>query len=69
MDSDGVYYAMLCGGVDGSGCLDSIRAENRKRKPTLRDEAADIITDLMGDDIDGAEAFMDDLEAMGEFLD
>jgi hypothetical protein len=57
---------MLCGGPDGSGCLVDIRVENRERKPTLRDEAASVITDLMGDDVDGAQAFMEDLDYLGD---
>ena len=55
-DSDGVFYAMLC-----EGCLEELRAENAKRPLTERDENARLITDLMGDDLDGAQGFMDDL--------
>lgn len=56
-DSDGVFYSMLC-----EGCLDEIRAANFKRKPTERDTAAAVVSDLLGDDIDGAQAMMEDLE-------
>ena len=55
-DSDGVYYAMLC-----EGCLDEIRCANSKRPQTERDEIAEQITELLGDDIDGAQAMLDDL--------
>lgn len=66
-DSDGVYYAMLCDNPTKDGCLSEVRRENDRRKPTLRDEAAALVTELMGDDLDGAEAFMDDLDFLGEF--
>ena len=65
VDSDGVFYAMLCGGCDGSGCLEDIRGENARRKPTFRDDAAAMITDLLGDDVDGMEAMMDDFGYLG----
>lgn len=55
-DSDGVYYSMLC-----EGCLEEIRAENDRRPQTERDEIAHEITELLGDDIDGAQTMMDDL--------
>jgi hypothetical protein len=56
-DGDGVYYAMLC-----EGCLDELRSENRKRPQTLRDQIAEEVTDLLGDDTDGAQSMMDDWE-------
>jgi len=56
-DSDGVYYSMLC-----EDCLEEVRASNARRVRTQRDEVADDITDLLGDDIDGAQTFMDDLQ-------
>ena len=56
-DGDGVYYSMLC-----EDCLETIRAENAKRIATERDETASDITELMGDDVDGAQTFMDDLQ-------
>ena len=59
-DADGVYYGMLC-----EGCLFDIRSENAKRRPSQRDEAAEVITDLLGDDTDGAEAMMEDMEYLG----
>ena len=54
-DSDGVYYSMLC-----EGCLEDIREENLKRPQTERDENAKLITELLGDDLDGAQSMMDD---------
>lgn len=56
-DRDGVCYSMLC-----EGCLEELRHENATREPTQRDDAASIVTELLGDDIDGAQTFMDDLE-------
>lgn len=56
-DSDGVFYSQLC-----EGCLEQVRFENSKRPQTERDEVADQVTELLGDDIDGAQAMMDDLE-------
>lgn len=55
-DSDGVYYSMLC-----EGCLEEIVAANARRAKTMRDEVAREVTELLGDDIDGAQSFMDDL--------
>jgi len=55
-DGDGVYYSMLC-----EGCLEDIREENAKRPETERDEVARLVTDLLGDDLDGAQVFMEDL--------
>lgn len=54
-DSDGVFYGQLC-----EGCLDDVRAEAKRRGKTVRDERAAVIADLLGDDIDGAEALMED---------
>ena len=54
-DSDGVHYGMLC-----EGCLEEIREENANRPQTERDENAKLITELLGDDIDGAQSMMDD---------
>ncbi len=56
-DSDGVYYSMLC-----EGCLDEVRFENSQRPQTERDEIAREVTGLLGDDIDGAQTMMDDLD-------
>lgn len=56
-DSDGMYHSMLC-----EGSLEEIRASNARRLRTERDEIADQIPDLMGDDIDGAQAFIDDIQ-------
>jgi len=48
---------MLC-----EGCLEEIRADNEHRPQTLRDQLAREVTELLGDDIDGAQSTMDDLE-------
>ncbi len=60
-DGDGVYYSMLC-----EGCLEDIRHENEKRAKagllTERDDQAREVTDLLGNDIDGAQGMMDDLQ-------
>ena len=55
-DADGVYYSMLC-----EGCLEDIRDENARRPQTERDHIAREVTELLGEDSDGAQAFMDDL--------
>lgn len=59
-DSDGVYYSMLC-----EGCLEEIRAQKARRKSTFRDAVASEVTSLMGDDLDGAQSFMEDMEDLG----
>lgn len=59
-DSDGVFYGMLC-----EGCLEDIRDENARRPQTERDEIAREVTELLGDDIDGAQTTMDDLHLGG----
>ena len=64
-DSDGVFMSMLCGGPDGSGCYPDLKADRDRRKPTFRDEAAAMIADLLGDDIDGAQAMFEDAEYLG----
>jgi hypothetical protein len=64
-DADGVFMAMLCGGPGGVGCLPELRAESDGRKPTFRDEAASVIADLLGDDLDGAQAMFEDAEYLG----
>jgi hypothetical protein len=55
-DRDGVYYSMLC-----EGCLEELRADNAGRPETERDKIARELTELLGDDIDGAQVMMDDL--------
>lgn len=55
-DADGVYYSMLC-----EGCLEELREFNAQRPTTQRDEIARDVTELLGDDLDGAQSFMDDL--------
>lgn len=64
-DSDGVFYSMLCVGCDSTGCLEEIRAANKKRPSTFRDEASTLIMEMMGDDVDGAEAMMEDFGYLG----
>ena len=54
-DVDGVFYSMLC-----EGCLEDIRAENADRPTSQRDEIARVVSDLLGDDLDGAQSMMDD---------
>ena len=54
-DADGIYMSMLC-----EGCLEDIREENAKRPRTQRDEIAREVTELLGDDLDGAQSMMDD---------
>jgi hypothetical protein len=56
-DSDGIFFSMLC-----EGCLEEIREANGRRPQTERDEVAREMTELLGDDLDGAQAMMDDLE-------
>ena len=65
VDSDGVYYSMLCDNSTNDGCLSSIRREKERREKTKRDEAAEVLSEMLGDDVDGAEAMMDDLDALG----
>ena len=55
-DGDGVYYSMLC-----EGCLEDIRSENAARPKTERDQIARLVTNLMGDDLDGAQSLMEDV--------
>ena len=42
-------------------CFEELRAENAGRPQTERDEIARELTELLGSDIDGAQAMMDDL--------
>jgi hypothetical protein len=64
-DDDGVFMSRLCGGPDGSGCLVELRRDAARREPTRRDEAASVVSDLLGDDMDGAESMMDDFDDLG----
>ena len=64
-DSDGVFYSMLCDGPSGEGCLSVIRAENKRRKPTFRDDVADIISMMNGDDVDGMQTDFEDADFLG----
>ncbi len=64
-DSDGVFMSMLCVGPDGTGCFTEIRDQSRKRPVSLRDMAAAEISELLGDDVDGAQSLMDDFEYLG----
>jgi hypothetical protein len=61
-DSDGVFYSMLCDFPDQSGCLTATRDANAARKKTPRDEMAELISEIGGDDLDGMAADMDDFE-------
>ena len=63
-DGDGEFFAMLCDGPTGDGCLSAIRRENARRKPTFRDRAAEVVRDLNGDDLDGMVADMDDFDSL-----
>ena len=56
-DSDGIYFSMLC-----EGWLEEIRDENARRPNTERDDIARELTELLGDDLDGAQTMMDDLK-------
>jgi len=62
-DSDGVYYPRLCTDADGyEGCLSDVL--DNPPEPVLddldRQEKADILSELLGDDTDGISAMMDD---------
>ncbi|MCA9068059.1 MAG: hypothetical protein KDA84_04015 [Planctomycetaceae bacterium] len=54
-DADGVFYAMAC-----EDCLEEIRLANRLRPKTDRDEMAEIIGEMMDEDLDGSQSMMDD---------
>ena len=56
-DADGVYYGMAC-----EDCLEELRLERDKRQETTRDLLAREIGHLLDEDVDGAQAMMDDLE-------
>jgi len=56
-DTDGVFYSTLC-----EDCLEETRLELHLRPKTGRDEMAEEISELLGDDLDGAQSMMDDLE-------
>ena len=59
-DADGVYYPRLCGDFNGhGGCLEDVATENI-RTPTESDDAAELVGELLGDDLDGAQAMMED---------
>ncbi len=60
-DADGVYFSMLC-----EGCLEDIRDSNARRPKTLRDEYAELVTELLGEDLEGAQSMMDDFAETGE---
>jgi hypothetical protein len=63
-DSDGIFYSMLC-----RSCLDDILAKYGKRKRSLRDQKAQLVTELLGDDLDGMEAMMEDLPDFDQLMD
>ena len=56
IDSDGVFYARLCGDLKGSGCVYDI--EN------VHESVSEMITDTLGDDTDFLEH-----ENLGRYLD
>jgi len=56
-DSDGVYYPRLCGGIEDGICIGGCIQEVVPREP----KGEDIITELLGDDLDGAQAMAEDL--------
>lgn len=60
-DSDGVYYVNLCS-IEGEGCLHEIAADREDPNPNdlTRQDKADLLAELLGDDIDGVWAAMDD---------
>ena len=64
-DFDGVFMSMLCVGPGGVGCLEEIRPDADRRKPSFRDDAAELIADLLGDDLDGAQAMFEDADYLG----
>ncbi len=55
-DADGVFYSTCC-----EDCLEETRMANNMRPKTDRDEMAEIIGELMDDDLDGSQSMMDDL--------
>lgn len=63
-DRDGTYYSRLCTDGDGyEGCLRDVLEAQDKAVPAFelsRQEKADVLTDLYGDDTDGISAVMDD---------
>ncbi len=60
-DSDGIYLSMLC-----EGCLEELEFDYKQRPKTLRDEMAEAVNELLGDDIDGAQSMMEDLPPLDE---
>ena len=56
VDSDGVYFARLCGDVDGDGCLTDVE----RAAPGER-EGQKMIAELLDDDTDGAQTEIEDL--------
>ena len=56
IDEDGIYFARLCGDVDGKGCLSDV-------EPAAADqhEGAQALADILGDDTDGAQSMIEDL--------
>jgi len=58
-DTDGVFYSSLC-----QECLEEVRQDLTMRPPTERDLLGREVSEMMGDDIDGAQTTMDDLEGL-----
>lgn len=56
-DSDGVYYAKLCGDYDGYGCIYAVDYEDSEKN-----ELVSMLKDMMPNEIcDGVPGFLDDL--------
>lgn len=52
----------------GEGCPCCEWGKNAPKQQSLRGEAMGLVADLLGDDIDGMAAFMDDMDFMGDFF-
>ena len=62
-DTDGVFYSMLC-----DYCLEDMLAYQVRRQPTVRDEKARLVAEMLGDDLDGMESMMEDLADFDDLL-
>lgn len=60
-DSDGVFYARLCGDLLGNGCIYEVAYK--------QSDYTDLITELSGDDLDAAQADHEDLIAYKQDID
>lgn len=62
-DSDGVYYAKLCGDFEGRGCIYEVDYPK-----SFKNEAAKVLQDMMpGEFADGVPSMLDELDYLGEF--